>query len=322
MRRRSPFPKVRSSEAASTCSARRRPSPRRLGPQRSRVPDQGPRRLRTRRTSRAVPSQRPHLLRHRRLAPHTERRPSLADCGPLIGCGRMFPCRSSRFPSADGTHDERGGYGVNRPRGRIATCATLSPKAKRPKTRGRVKGSRMGFGSAGSDDVFTTRALAKFVAALEGRESPVVVDLGAAVGANVTFLGDRLGCKLHVADILSKVETWWSPVGSSEETTDVDAAALEVEHERRRLARRLDHSSDSADGVLGWDVFDYLDDEAAPALAHRGQNQVCNRNPKQTHTHTHPHRPESRTRARRFRGPVSAMASWPLAATDRPTGPP
>ncbi len=69
----------------------------------------------------------------------------------------------------------------------------------------------MGFGSAGSDGVFLTRALSKFVAALEAVDAPVVVDLGPAVGANVTFLGDRLGCKLHVADVLSKVETWWPP---------------------------------------------------------------------------------------------------------------
>ena len=158
------------------------------------------------------------------------------------------------------------GEDVDRPPGRRATRATRGPSTEGA-NQGRMKGSRMGFGSAGSDDVFATRALAQFVAALDGRESPVVVDLGAAVGANVTFLGDRLGCKLHVADILSKVETWWSPVDPSDESTEVDAAALEAERERRREARRLDHTSDSADGVLGWDVFDYLDDEAAPALA-------------------------------------------------------
>jgi hypothetical protein len=116
----------------------------------------------------------------------------------------------------------------------------------------------MGFGSAGSDGVFSTRALSKFVAALEARDAPVVVDLGPAVGSNITFLGDRLGCKLHVADILSKVETWWPPP----EPGDVAA-----ELERRRAARALEHPSDFADGILGWDVFDYLDDNAAAVLA-------------------------------------------------------
>lgn len=123
----------------------------------------------------------------------------------------------------------------------------------------------MGFGSAGSDNVFATRGLSKFVAALEGRDAPAVVDLGPVVGANVTFLGDRLGCKLHVADILSKVETWWPPPEVSDAGDDSDAGA---ELERRRSGRQLEHATDFADGVLCWDVFDYLDDDAAASLAH------------------------------------------------------
>jgi len=111
----------------------------------------------------------------------------------------------------------------------------------------------MGFGAAGSDRVFSTRALSKFVAALEAREAPVIVDLGLAVGPNVTFLWDRLGCKLHFTAFLS--------VGES------DAVDVAAELERRRAARRLEHAGNSADGVLCWDVFDYLDDEAATALA-------------------------------------------------------
>ena len=63
----------------------------------------------------------------------------------------------------------------------------------------------MGFGSAGSEGVFSTSALSKFVAALEARDAPVVVDLGPAVGPNVAFLGGRLGYKLHVDDILSLI---------------------------------------------------------------------------------------------------------------------
>ena len=125
----------------------------------------------------------------------------------------------------------------------------------------------MGFGSAGSEGVFSTRALSKFVAALEARVAPIVVDLGPAVGPNVTFLGDRLGCKLHVADILSKVETWWSspePGDTGDESEPGDVAA---ELERRRAARTLEHPSDFADGILCWDVFDYLDDNAAAVLA-------------------------------------------------------
>ena len=125
----------------------------------------------------------------------------------------------------------------------------------------------MGFGPAGADGVFSTQALSKFVAAVELKDVPVVVDLGPAVGSNVTFLGERLGCKLHVADILSNVETWWPPhrtsdIGNASEWIDVAA-----ELERRRDTQIFEHPSDFADGILCWDVFDYLDDTAAVVLA-------------------------------------------------------
>ena len=134
----------------------------------------------------------------------------------------------------------------------------------KPATR---EGIRMGFGSVGYDDVFATRGLSRFVAALEGREAPVLVDLGPAVGPNVTFLGDRLGCTLHVQDILSKVETWWPPTETGDTEDESGTGDAAAEHERRRTARQLDHSSGFADGVLCWDVLDYLDDEAAGVLA-------------------------------------------------------
>ena len=125
----------------------------------------------------------------------------------------------------------------------------------------------MGFGLSGSDGVFSTRGLSKFVAALEPRDVPVVVDLGPAVGPNVTFLGDRLGCKLHVADILSEVETWWPPPEPDDTADEPETGDVAAELERRRAARKLEHPSDFADGVLCWDVFDYLDDDAAAVLA-------------------------------------------------------
>ena len=125
----------------------------------------------------------------------------------------------------------------------------------------------MGFGSAGSDGVFSTRALSTFVTALEAKDAPVVVDLGPAVGPNVTFLGDRLGCKLYVADILSKVETWWPSPELGDGGDESEAGADAAELERRRTSRKLEHPSDFADGILCWDVFDYLDDDSAAVLA-------------------------------------------------------
>lgn len=124
----------------------------------------------------------------------------------------------------------------------------------------------MAFGSASSVDVFTTRGLSKFVAALAGLKAPTVVDLGAAVGANVTFLGELFGCKLDVEDVLSAADIWWPPPLNGDDAEDSDAKGAEERATALEAARHLGHKSGSVDGVLCWDVFDYLQAEAAAAL--------------------------------------------------------
>ena len=124
----------------------------------------------------------------------------------------------------------------------------------------------MAFGSASSVDVFTTRGLSKFVAALAGLKAPTVVDLGAAVGANVTFLGELFGCKLHVEDVLSAADIWWPPPLNGDDAEDSDAKGAEERATALEAARHLGHKRGSVDGVLCWDVFDYLQAEAAAAL--------------------------------------------------------
>ena len=124
----------------------------------------------------------------------------------------------------------------------------------------------MAFGSASSADVFATRGLAKFAAALAGLKAPTVVDLGAAVGANVTFLGELFGCKLHVEDVLSAADIWWPPPPNGDAEEDSDAKGAEEREAALEAARHLGHQSGSVDGVLCWDVFDYLQAEAAAAL--------------------------------------------------------
>ena len=49
--------------------------------------------------------------------------------------------------------------------------------------------------------VHSTKVLAKFIASLNGRSSPVLLDLGSVTGSNVTFFGERLGCKIIVEDL-------------------------------------------------------------------------------------------------------------------------
>ena len=101
--------------------------------------------------------------------------------------------------------------------------------------------------------VHSTKVLAKFIASLTGRSSPVLLDLGSVTGSNVTFFGEKLGCKIIVED-LSK---------------DIDRAVKDktLPELPAHLAKRFSQSDGSVDGVLCWDVFDYLDKTSAPALA-------------------------------------------------------
>jgi hypothetical protein len=108
---------------------------------------------------------------------------------------------------------------------------------------------------AGASDapVHPTKVLARFIAGLSSRPQPVLLDLGPVVGSNVSFFGEELGCKIIVED-LSK---------------DIDRHIREgiLEQFPAFLAKRFPHESSSVDGILCWDLFDYLDKKSAKALA-------------------------------------------------------
>jgi SAM-dependent methyltransferase len=108
---------------------------------------------------------------------------------------------------------------------------------------------------AGASDapVHPTKVLARFVASLSARTQPVLLDLGPVVGSNVSFFGEQLGCKIIVED-LSK---------------DIDRHVREgkLEDLPAALSKRFPHPSASIDGILCWDVFDYLDKNSAKKLA-------------------------------------------------------
>lgn len=99
----------------------------------------------------------------------------------------------------------------------------------------------------------STKALGKFVRALAGRDSPSLLDLGPVVGSNVAFFGEELGCRLQVEDLY----------------VDFDrlATAGEIETLPTLLGTRFQQPPESFDGILCWDVFDYLDKASAQVLA-------------------------------------------------------
>jgi hypothetical protein len=108
--------------------------------------------------------------------------------------------------------------------------------------------------STSSDNpVFATKALRKFLRTLTSRESPTLLDLGPVVGSNVSFFGEQLGCKILVEDIYADL--------------DRHARAGQIEELAGFLAKRFTQADASVDGILCWDVVDYLDKASARALA-------------------------------------------------------
>jgi hypothetical protein len=107
--------------------------------------------------------------------------------------------------------------------------------------------------SAADAPVYPTKALPRFLANLATHSQPQLLDLGPVVGPNVNFFGEELGCKILVEDISSDIDRH----AREERMTELPAF----------LAKRLTQESDSIDGILCWDLFDYLDKASAQVLA-------------------------------------------------------
>ncbi|RPI57523.1 MAG: hypothetical protein EHM55_01570 [Acidobacteria bacterium] len=120
----------------------------------------------------------------------------------------------------------------------------------RNKDRHEAAAAAAALGDAGQ--LFPTKALRKFLASLTSRESPVLMDLGPVVGPNVTFLGERLGCKIILEDLFGDLDRY--PKASETPFAEY-------------LKTRLKHEPDSVDGILCWNFFDFLDLPSAQVLA-------------------------------------------------------
>ena len=107
----------------------------------------------------------------------------------------------------------------------------------------------------GAEAVVASKAFAKFLSALKNQPEPAtVIDFGPVVGGNVGFLGERLGCKLFIEDLVTELDRH-----KKAGTVSEFPSALEG-----RLAQR---DEGSVDGILCWDLFDFLDKNASQSLA-------------------------------------------------------
>jgi hypothetical protein len=110
-----------------------------------------------------------------------------------------------------------------------------------------------GDGQDSAAPALPTKALARFLAALGSRSQPLLLDLGPVVGANVTFFGEQLGCKILVEDVFKDLER--------------HVREGRLEHLPSFLETRYPQETGTVDGILCWDIFDYLDKASAKSLA-------------------------------------------------------
>jgi hypothetical protein len=104
-----------------------------------------------------------------------------------------------------------------------------------------------------NEPLYSTKALRKLLASLTSRSAPAVLDLGPVVGSNISFFGEQLGCKIFVEDIYAELER--------------QVAAGTMDDLPALLTRRFTQADASIDGIICWDIIDYLDRRAQQALA-------------------------------------------------------
>jgi hypothetical protein len=103
------------------------------------------------------------------------------------------------------------------------------------------------------EPLLPTKALRKFVAALRQCPSPTLLDLGPVVGSNIQFFGEQLGCKVFVEDIFDDLDRF------EREGRVADLPAF--------LDSRFPQARQTVDGILCWDLFDFLDRRASQVVA-------------------------------------------------------
>ena len=105
------------------------------------------------------------------------------------------------------------------------------------------------------DALTRSKVFPKFLSAVARQPNPVLLDLGPVVGPNIAFFGERLACKIVIEDVFTTIER----AAAAGERGSLSAA----------LSSQFARESASVDGILCWDVFDYLDREAGRTLAAR-----------------------------------------------------
>jgi len=107
--------------------------------------------------------------------------------------------------------------------------------------------------AASDHPLFATKALRKLLNTLASRETPSLLDLGPVIGTNLSFFGEQLGCKIFYEDLYAEL--------------DRHLRAGKLEELPADLGKRFPQEDGSIDGILCWDILDYLDKASAQVVA-------------------------------------------------------
>ena len=103
-----------------------------------------------------------------------------------------------------------------------------------------------------AEAAYATKALQKFLNCLQGSDIPLLLDLGPVVGSNVTFFGEQLGCRIRVEDVAADIDR------------HVKNNTLDKLPEF--FTTRFTEPPGTVDGILCWDILDFLERPAAQSL--------------------------------------------------------
>jgi len=124
----------------------------------------------------------------------------------------------------------------------------------------RVLGQKIGVpaleAGSGVPEFRTSSGLREFWKGMQTRSGLQILDLGSASQANVTFI-TGLGHKLYTEDLLRAVWTPSSPPDGGAETQSGD---------EEFFRENLIHADGQFDGILCWDLFDFLADPLVKPL--------------------------------------------------------
>src|SRR5947209_12160978 len=92
-----------------------------------------------------------------------------------------------------------------------------------------------------AETVYASKTLQRFLSLLFSRPAAEVVDLGPVIGSNITFLGERVGCKIHVEDLYADI--------------DRHVKQDKIDQLQAFLTGRFALPAGTAAATLGWESF-------------------------------------------------------------------